>query len=48
MYARKIDDLEALVQNTRGHSRHVYDNLHEHVCMSVMYTPNLVWMHLKV
>ena len=46
--AHKIDDVEALVQSTRVHSRHVNVNSHKHVCMSVMYTPNLVLMHVDV
>ena len=36
--ARLIDDLKALVQSTNVHSRHVYDNLHERMYMSVTYT----------
>ena len=46
--ARKIDDVEALVQSTRVCTRCVYDNLNEHACMSVMYTSNLVRMHIDV
>ena len=29
-------------------TRRVHNNLHEHVCMSVMYTSNLVRMHVDV
>ena len=46
--ACKIDDVEALVQSTPVYTRRVYDNLHEHVCMSVMYMPNMVHVHIDV
>ena len=46
----KIDDIEAIMQSTRVNIiiRRVHDNLHEHACMSVMYTPNLFRMHVDV
>ena len=44
--ACKIDDVEALVQKTCVLTRRVHNNLHEHVCMSVTYMPNLVCMHV--
>ena len=48
LYARKTDDVEALVQSTCVLTRCVYDNLHGHMCMSVTYMPNLVCMHIDV
>ena len=47
-FVRKIDDIEALMQSTHVHTRCVHDNLHEHVCMSVAYTWNLVHMQVDV
>ena len=46
--AHEIDEIETLVQSTHVCARHVHDNLHKHACMSVMYTPNLVHMHIDV
>ena len=46
--ACKIDGVEALVQGTRVCTGLLHDNLHKHVCMSVMYMPNLVCMHVYV
>ena len=46
--ACKIDDAEAFVQSTHVCTIRMYDNLHEHVCMSVTYTPNLVHIHIDV
>ena len=46
--ACEIDGTEALVQSTRVRTIHVHDNLHKHACMSVMYTPNLVHMHVDI
>ena len=46
--ACKIDDVEAVVQSTRIHTRCVHDNLHKYTCMSVTYMPNLVHMHVDV
>ena len=43
--ACKIDDVEALMQITHVCTRCVLDSLHEHVCMSVTYKPNLVSMY---
>ena len=48
MCASKIDDVEALVQSACVCTRCVHDNLHEHLCMSGMYLPNLVCMHLDM
>ena len=48
VYAHKTDDVEALMQSTHVRTRYVYDNLYEHVYMSVMYTPNLVHMHVEI
>ena len=44
MYAcvRNINDVEVLLQSTHVHTRHVYNNLHKHACMSVIYMPNQV------
>ena len=44
----KINEIEALVQSSHVCTRRVHDKLHEHMCMSVMYTPNLVCMHVDV
>ena len=46
--AYKIDDIEALVENTHVSIRCVHDNLHEHACMSVTYMPKLVYMHVDM
>ena len=46
--ALKIDDVEPLMQSTPVCTRHVYDNKHKHACMSVMYTPNLLCMHVDM
>ena len=46
--ACKINDVETLMQSTRVCSRYVHDNLHDHTCMSVTYTLNLVHMHIDV
>ena len=36
-YVHDIIDIdEAIMQNTCVRTRHVHDNLHKHVCMSVM------------
>ena len=43
-----IDDIEAIMQSTCVCTRNVHDNLHKHACMSVMYTPNLVCMHIDM
>ena len=42
----KINDIEALMQSMCVCTRHVHDNLHEHTCTSVTYTPFLVCMHI--
>ena len=46
--ACKIDGAEALEQGIRVCTGHLHDNLHKHACMSVMYMPNLVCMHVDV
>ena len=46
--AHKITDVEALVQSTHVCTKHVYNNLHKHACMSVTYMPNLVHIHIDV
>ena len=46
--ACEIKYVEALVQNTCVLTRRVHDNLHKHVCMSVMCTPNLVRMYVDI
>ena len=46
--ARKINDIEAFVQSTHVHTRRMHDNLHEHMCMSIVYTPNLVHMDIDI
>ena len=43
--ACETDDVEALVQSTHVHTRHLHDILHEHACMSVMYTSNLTSLY---
>ena len=43
--ACETDDVEALVQSTHVHTRHVHDILHEHASMSVMYTSNLTSLY---
>ena len=48
MCARKTDDVETVVQSTCVCALRVHDDLHEHACKSVMYTPNLVRMHVDV
>ena len=44
----EIDDIEALVETACVHTRYVHDDLYGHVCMSVMYMPNLVRMHIDM
>ena len=46
--ACKIDDIEVLIQSTYVCTRRVHDNLYEHTYMSVMYTPNLIRMHVDI
>ena len=46
--ANKIDDVEALILSTRVCNRCVHDNLHDHMYMSIMSTPNLIHMHVDV
>ena len=46
--ACKIDDIEALVQSSRVHTKRVHNNLHEHECMSITYMSNLVRMYVGV
>ena len=42
-------DIEALVHSTQACIRPVYDNLREHVCISVnMYASNLVRMYVDI
>ena len=45
--ARKINDVEALMQSTRVSTRCVHDNLYEHECVSGTYTPNPVRMYSR-
>ena len=46
--ACKIDGVEALMQSICVRTRCVHDYLHEHMCMSVRYKPNLVCMYIDV
>ena len=46
--ARKTNDAEAVMQSIHICAIRVCKNLHEHACMSVMYMPNLVHMHVDV
>ena len=46
--AHENDDIETVTQSTQVCTRHVHDNLHEHVCMSFTYMPNLVHMDTDV
>ena len=46
--AHKINDLEPPMHGTHVRTRRVHNNLHEHAYMSVMYTPNLVQMHVDM
>ena len=39
--ARKIDDIKPTVQSSRVRTRHVYNSLQMHVCISGMHMPNL-------
>ena len=48
MYACKIGNVEALVHSTLVLTRRVHNNLHEHACVSVTYTPILIHMHVDV
>ena len=49
VWARKINDvLEALVQSTLVCNGGAHNNWHEPACMSVMYTPILVCMHVDM
>ena len=49
MYACEceINDIEALMQSF-VYALDIHDNLHEHTCMSVIYTPNLVHVEIDV
>ena len=50
MYVCVIDDVEALVQSTHVCTLYicVHNNLHEYAFISVMYMPNLVYIHVDV
>ena len=48
VFAHKINDVEALMQSTHVRIRRVHNNLYQHPCMSVIYTPNPVRMHIDV
>ena len=45
--AYKINDVEALIQNTGPCTRYMHDNLHEHACQLCAH-PDLVCMHVDV
>ena len=46
--AHKINDLEPPMHGTHVHTRCVHNNLHEHACMSIMYTPSLLQIHVDM
>ena len=46
--ACKTDDVEAVMQSTCVRAICVYDDLHEHVCMSVMHACMSVYMHVDI
>ena len=47
-FSLQIYNVEVLMQSTRVQTRHVDNELHKHVYMSVTYTLNLVNMHIDV
>ena len=46
--AHEICDVEDFMQSIHVHTRGVLNNLHKHACMSVIYTLNLVRIHVDV
>ena len=46
--ACKIDAVEALVQGSLVYTRCVHENLHKHMCMTVTYMSNVVWIHVDM
>ena len=46
--AHKIDNVEALMHSADVRTKHVHNNLHEHACISVKYTQNLVCMYVEM